>query len=144
VHGTGPQKGGAFCALAACTRCARARASRRFAQHALVSALTTPTPRATSALLAGAAKGTNWGYVVRDGGVGGVEHNARMDIEHGSSRYVIWVSQVRYRINTKEKLVIGSVHTVDGRAFTVLRELAEGTAAQKKALAAQLAPRGAK
>ena len=79
---------------------------------------------------------------MRDGGVGGVERAARMDIDHGSNRYVIYAApDGRYPINTKDKLDIGSVHTVLGRAFTVLRELKEGTAAQKAA-AARLAAGG--
>jgi hypothetical protein len=79
---------------------------------------------------------------VRDGGVGGVERPARMDIDHGSNRYVIYAApDGRYPINTTSELTIGSVHTVRGRAFTVLRKLEEGTAAQKKA-AARLAAVG--
>ena len=79
---------------------------------------------------------------MRDGGVGGVERPARMDIDNGSNRYVIYAApDGRYPINTKDKLDIGSVHTVRGRAFTVLRKLEEGTAAQKAA-AARLAAGG--
>ena len=90
--------------------------------------------------LAGAATGSNWGYVVRDDG--GVERNARMDIDSGSNRYVIWAAQVRYHINPKNKLPVGYVHEEGGCTFTVLRELEKGTAAQKKALAGQLAAGG--
>jgi len=84
------------------------------------------------------SRGSNWGYVVRDDG--GAVRYARMDINHGSNRYVIYAApDGRFTINTKNKLPIGYVHTEGGRTFTVLRELEEGTAAQKKALAAQLA-----
>ena len=92
-----------------------------------------PRPFPLTLFLTGAATGSNWGYIVHD--EDGVERNARMDIDNGSNRYVIYASGERYHINTKYELEIGYVHKEGGRTFTVKSKLESGTKKQQEAAA---------